>query len=243
VTRRVKYRASIVVEGRDRAAIERGDPSIPADELKAAQQVVALLKVIEEWFPESKSRYVELDDHSTIRMSESEIALNRIQLARDFRGDDLGAWAPKNTLSAIEKFEMDFEKAVMSWRKIPGPLRGFYDSLARDDTRVPGDRLDEILLRLDAFVAAATPAVREAVSNTTATGSDRVRWSAVMVVDACRQVWIEQRQSEPPSVAQAQMEWAHFLQEVFEAMQMDATPERATKAWKANRAQIEATLA
>jgi hypothetical protein len=242
LTRRRKRGAATVVEGYDRAAVERGDPSIPADQLAGAKSSFDLLDVIEAWFPQSKLKLVEFGVHETIIMPESEFALNRIQLARDLSGVDLGAWAPKQTRAAIDKFELDFEKAFISWQKIAWPLRALYDDLANEEARVPKGNLDGTLARLNDFFATATPAVLDAVSRTTATDADRSHWSVVMVVDQCRQIWIEQTGAEPPLVAQPQMQWSCFLDKVFEAMQMKATAERATKAWKKKRAQIEAAL-
>ena len=242
LTRRRKRRAATVVKGYDRAAVERGDPSIPADDLVLHKCTFALLDVIEKTFPQSKEKMVEFGVHETVKMTEAELALNRLLQARNLTGIDLGAWAPKRTRDAIDKFELDFEKAVMSWYKIAWPLRAVYDDLASAQASLPRDRLDDTFTKLDLFFAATTPAVLEAVSRTTSSGADRDRWSVVMVVDECRQIWIEQMCEEPPVVAQPQMRWSDFLEDVFEAMQLDATPERATKAWKAKRAHIEAAL-
>jgi hypothetical protein len=240
LTRRRKRRAATVVEGYDRAAVERGDSSIPADDLVVHKCTFALLDVIEQWFPKSREEIVEFGVSETVKMTEAELALNRLLRARNLTRVDLGAWAPKRTRDAINKFELDFERAVMSWYKISWPLRAVYDDLASAEAGLAKDRLDDTFAKLDLFFEAATPAVLEAVSRTTSSGADRDRWSVVMVVDQCRQIWIEQMCEEPPVVAQPQMRWSDFLADVFEAMQLDATPERATKAWKAKRAHIEA---
>lgn len=242
MTRRRKRRAATVVEGYDRAAVERGDPSIPADELVVHKCAFALLDVIEKWFPQSKEELVEFGVREIVKMTKSELALNRLLQARNLTRNELGAWAPKRTRDAINKFELDFEKAVISWREIAWPLRAVYENLASAEASLAKYRLDDTFAKLDSFFEDATPAVLEAVSRTTSDGADRDRWSVVMVVDQCRQIWIEQMCEEPPVVAQSHMQWSFFLQDVFEAMQLDATPERATKAWKAKRAHIQAAF-
>jgi hypothetical protein len=151
LTRRRKRGAATVVEGYDRAAVERGDPSIPADQLAGAKSHFALLDVIEAWFPQSKLKLVEFGVHTTVRMPESECVANRISLAQHTRGPQLGAWFQGRERDAISNFRDHFHKANASWLRIARPLRALYDEKALTDERVEGGTLTEILSRLDIF--------------------------------------------------------------------------------------------
>jgi hypothetical protein len=238
VTRPVKYRAATVVEGYDRAAIERGDPSIPADKLKAARKNLKLLDFIEKRFPESKHQMVEYGVEEKIRQPASEIASNRIWLAQETGGAQLGAWFPKREQTAINGFSRDFRKAVKSWQAIAQPLRERYDDLALSDERVAGDNLTQTLARLARFFEETTPAVLAAVDQTGASSSDRDRWGVIMVVQECRDFWTEQTGKPPALVAKPDTGWWNFLTKVFELIEMNVAPETATSSWRRRRGQI-----
>jgi hypothetical protein len=236
-----KRRAAIPVEGHDRAAIENDDPSIPVNELHSLRQVLALLKVIEECFPDSKHRMVEFGVYERIITPESEVILNRILAAQDTSGAQLGAWFPRREQAVITNFKHYFRKAVRSWQRIARPLRENYDAQASSDERVAGDNLTETLFRLASFFEDARPAVMEAVAQTSANSSDRERWGVIMVVHECRYFWTEQKGKPPAMVATADTPWWNFLVKVFDALKLNVAPETATKAWKRQREQIRAS--
>lgn len=240
MTRRRKRGAATVVEGYDRAAVERGDPSIPADQLAGAKSHFALLDVIEAWFPQSKLKLVEFGVHTTVRMPESECVANRISLAQHTRGPQLGAWFQGRERDAISNFRDHFHKANASWLRIARPLRALYDEKALTDERVEGGTLTEILSRLDIFFDEETSNVLDAVEQTVASSSNRERWGTVIVVDECRNLWTDQKGKPPALVARFASPWSDFLEAVFKAMGLDALPETATKAWKRNRVEIRA---
>jgi hypothetical protein len=232
LTRRRKRGAATVVEGCDLAAVERGDPSIPVDKLAAAKSSFALLDVIEKRFPQSKDKLVESNIPMSDAQTGAERAVLRIHDAINHSRNDFGAWLPKKTRDAVNKFEFDFEKARMSWAKIPLQLQEVYQELLNADKNVPVNRLYFTLSMLDIFIEEKTPEVLEFVSRTASDGKDRDNFSLIVVVAQCREIWIEYTGKAPPLVAQHDTQWLIFLEDVFKAMNLKATPERATKAWK-----------